>query len=163
MSESQTASDRQAARPPLPWSEPGILVGVDGSAEALDALAYAADIAPKLGLPVHGLVVWDYPTLQWSDGLGWYYPGTYDDLQRNAEELGTDAAARVFPDGPPDWFTSSAWNGSAARDLVAASKDAAMLVVGTRGHGGLTGLLLGSVSSACATHAHCPVLIVRDH
>jgi nucleotide-binding universal stress UspA family protein len=69
----------------------------------------------------------------------------------------------VFPDGPPDWFTSSAWNGSAARDLVAASKDAAMLVVGTRGHGGLTGLLLGSVSSACATHAHCPVLIVRDH
>jgi len=42
-----------------------------------------------------------------------------------------------------------------------ASEESTMLVVGTRGHGGFSGLLLGSVSSACAEHASCPVLVVR--
>ena len=42
------------------------------------------------------------------------------------------------------------------------SASASMLIVGSRGHGGFTGMLLGSVSAACAQHAHCPVLIMRD-
>ncbi|WP_349428315.1 universal stress protein [Microbacterium sp. LWS13-1.2] len=162
MSEPQSSSRPSADRRPFPWSEPGILVGVDGSAAALTALRYAVDIAPKLGHPVHALVVWDYPTLEWSDGVGWYYPGTYASLEGAAEEIASDAASSVFPSDTPDWFSSSTMNGRAARELVDASKDAAMLVVGTRGHGELTGLLLGSVSAACAAHAHCPVLIVRN-
>ena len=72
-----------------------------------------------------------------------------------------DAASTVFGDELPAWFTTSAQNGSAARVLIEASRGAQMLVLGTRGHGGFVGLMLGSVSSACATHAHCPVLIVR--
>lgn len=159
---SEANSSNPPRTPPSPFSsEPGILVGIDGSDSSITALRYAVDIAPKLGLPVHVLVVWDYPTLEWSDGLGWYYPGTYASLEADAEGIAVDAAREIFASDPPEWFTSSARNGRASRVLVDASQQAAMLVVGSRGHGALTGALLGSVSSACVAHAHCPVLVVR--
>jgi nucleotide-binding universal stress UspA family protein len=58
---------------------------------------------------------------------------------------------RVVLEGPP------------ALMLVEAAEEADLLVVGSRGYGGFTGLLLGSVSQQCAHHAHCPVVIVRSH
>ncbi len=145
----------------MPWSEPGILVGVDGSEASRSALDYAAQIAPKLGLPLHVLVVWDYPTLMWGDAYS-YSVGTFEALKADAEQIAADEVARVFPEEPPEWITSSARQGSAARTLIEASRGASMLVVGSRGHGGFAGLLLGSVSSACASHAHCPILVVRE-
>lgn len=145
--------------PSIPWSRPGILVGVDGSETAQAALDYAVEIAPKLELPVHALVVWNYPALTWGDAYSASIP--YETLQEHAEQVATQEETRVFPEGAPEWFTSGAWEGVPARELIRASSQAAMLVVGTRGHGGFTGLLLGSVSSQCASHAHCPVLVVR--
>ena len=74
-----------------------------------------------------------------------------------------DAARReVFPHSPPDWFTVGMERGQPAFVLLQHSADAEMLIIGTRGHGGFVGLLLGSVSSACVAHALCPVLVVPD-
>lgn len=144
----------------LPWAEPGILVGVDGSEPSRSALAYAAWLAPQLHLPVHALVLWEDPTLMWGEPYGYYGP-TAEESAAYAQQIAKDEAAKLFPDGAPGWFTTSATRGTAARSLIEASRQAAMLVVGSRGYGGFTGLLLGSVSSACVSHAHCPVVVTR--
>jgi nucleotide-binding universal stress UspA family protein len=73
----------------------------------------------------------------------------------------TAVAARFGPDVPP-WFSAQQIEGAAAEVLIRESRDAQMLIVGSRGHGGFAGLLLGSVSSACAEHATCAVLVLHD-
>jgi len=154
-------SPSPTSRVTIPWSQPGILVGVDGSDSSHAALSYAADLARTLGLPLHAVTVWDNPSLMWRDPYT-YFGEPQVDFEANAKQLVDAELARVFADEVPDWVTAAAQPGSAARALIDASSEAAMLVVGSRGHGGFAGLLLGSVSSACASHAHCPVLVVRD-
>jgi nucleotide-binding universal stress UspA family protein len=136
-------------------------VGCDGSPSSRRALRYAAEIAPQLHLPLHALVAWDYPNVQWGDNWSYYYPDMDADFPQNANEVAKQEAAAAFPGGIPDWVSSGARRGHPAQVLIDASRDAALLVVGSRGHGGFAGLLLGSVSHACASRAHCPVLVVR--
>ncbi len=157
------AEERAAAGEPvrLPWTKPGILVGIDGSEPSEAALEYAAWLAPRLQVPLHALVVWEDPPLMWGDTYGYYGPPS-EESAAYAAQIAEDEKAWLFPGGAPEWFTTSAVRGPAAQTLVEASSVAMMLVVGSRGHGGFTGLLLGSVSSACAAHAHCPVVIVRE-
>ncbi|MDQ1560876.1 MAG: hypothetical protein QOE85_217, partial [Actinomycetota bacterium] len=59
------------------------------------------------------------------------------------------------------WFTEVTFEGNADEILIEQSRGAEMLIVGSRGHGGIAGVLLGSVSAKCAEHAHCPVLIIH--
>lgn len=160
MTESARSTAATASPIEFPWSVPGILVGVDGSEESEAALQFAVRIAPQLHLPVHAVVVWDDPTLMWGDAYG-LYGAPIEEYESSAQQLAKDEAAWLFPDGVPEWFTFGAAHGRAAHTLIEASRDAAMLVVGSRGHGGFAGLLLGSVSSACAAHAHCPVVVAR--
>ncbi len=80
-------------------------------------------------------------------------------LDRDAREILDIAIAQAFGDHVPASLRSDLAEGNAAEVLRHASEGSAMLVVGTRCHGGLPGLLLGSVSSACAEHASCPVLV----
>jgi nucleotide-binding universal stress UspA family protein len=61
----------------------------------------------------------------------------------------------------PEWVSLTTYEGPAATALIDASKGAEMLVIGSRGHSGLAGVLLGSVSMACAERASCPVLVMH--
>jgi nucleotide-binding universal stress UspA family protein len=146
-------------------SGPGIVVGVDGSAESMRAVEWAAREAIAHNLPVHVVSVpevWPYHEP----------PGKMPDIgvagvtvraeREAAEQAVTDAAKRaaeLLPDLP---VTSSVPDGPAARQLLACAADATMLVVGSRGSGGFSGLTVGSLSRYLATHAPVPVVVVRE-
>ncbi|MFJ4691818.1 universal stress protein [Streptomyces sp. NPDC088766] len=81
-----------------------------------------------------------------------------------ATEAGTMLSGccdEVFGDAPPKDLRTTVRPGAATAVLLTESVGARMLVLGSRGHGGFTGLLLGSVSAACAEHALCPALIIH--
>lgn len=133
-----------------------IVVGVDGSAESLSALRRGARMAERLGCTLVGVTVWEYPP-SWPGyvmGSGW-------DPERDAHTISEDAAHDVFGATPPSWYSTVIRSGSAARQLIAQAEDAEMLIVGSRGLGGFTGLLLGSVSRSVVEHADCPVLVIH--
>lgn len=133
-----------------------ILVGVDGSDSSLDALRYAAKLSAALDLPLRAVTTWDYPALvDLYTSVGW----TPD---KDAAVLLDAALLDVFAGDPPANLTAAVVAGPAPHILIEESRHAEMLVLGSRGRGGFAGLLLGSVSATCATHAHCPVLVVRD-
>ncbi|GAA1448912.1 universal stress protein [Leifsonia poae] len=132
-----------------------IVVGVDGSATSISALRRAAHIAEGLHCNLVGVTVWQFPQ-SWPgyQNNGW-------SPENDAKSIASDAADAVFGGQPPDWYSSVVREGSPTRQLLNESTGAEMLVVGSRGLGGFAGLLLGSVSSACAAHATCPVLVVH--
>jgi nucleotide-binding universal stress UspA family protein len=70
--------------------------------------------------------------------------------------------AEVLGDGPAGAVSIRVVRGPAAPALIAAAADADLLVVGNRGHGAFTDMLLGSTSEHCASHASCPVVVVRQ-
>jgi nucleotide-binding universal stress UspA family protein len=133
-----------------------IVAGVDGSEHARDALRWAAHIAQAVGARVEAVIAWEYPA-----ALGWsVVPDDWDpaeDMRKVLQETVTD----VFGGQPPAGLQLLVQEGGAARVLIEACEGATMLVVGSRGHGGFSGLLLGSVSANVAEHAPCPVLIIH--
>lgn len=132
-----------------------IVVGVDGSEASLRALATAADLADSLGTGLQIVTTWKYFTEYNDIGVTDWSP------ENDAKEILDDAIGGQFGDMVPEWVTSGSAEGNPTKQLIDASEGAEMLVVGSRGHGGVVGLLLGSVSSACAEKAHCPVLVVH--
>jgi len=133
-----------------------IVVGIDGSESATAALRYARTLAEALHRPVRLLFAWHLPAFA---GGG---PLAYDwDPVEEGQRVLDDAVIDVYGSTPPPNLTTQVVESSPAAALVTASADASMIVVGSRGHGGFLGLLLGSVSSAVAEHADCPVLVVH--
>jgi nucleotide-binding universal stress UspA family protein len=143
-----------------------VIVGVDGSAGARAALLWAATEARLRETRLRVLHAWrfTYPEVA---GYGWgasveVLPhGGARDLRQAAEALLEDAAAYVASQRLDVEIECEAVEGAAAEVLVGAAGEADVLVVGSRGHGGFVGLLLGSVSQQCAHHARCPVVIVH--
>lgn len=132
-----------------------ILVAVDGSDSSKDALRTGARLAEALGAPLDAVLCWELPP---------FFEGFRDDEQqlrnRSARLLET-TLEEVFGDGRPGELRSRLVHGQPGTRLVEESEGAQMLVVGRRGRGGITGMFMGSVSSALVSHAHCPVLVVR--
>jgi nucleotide-binding universal stress UspA family protein len=79
-----------------------------------------------------------------------------------AEKFLKETVAEVVGEGSDVAIEEVTTEGPAAEVLVDAAEGADLLVVGSRGHGGFAGVMLGSVSQQCAQHASCPVVIVRS-
>jgi nucleotide-binding universal stress UspA family protein len=136
-----------------------IVVGVDGSEAADAAVAWAAAEAKlrHCGMVLMATVVPPVVT----SGFGTSFPPTMDlmgGLERSAQELLDETAKKC---NGVDVLTRVEI-GSASSVLIAASQSAALIVMGSRGRGGFTGLLLGSVGTQVAAHAQCPVAIIRS-
>ena len=85
------------------------------------------------------------------------------DFARFAEQALAQTVDEVFGPDHPGWLRTRVVEGHAAQVLVEASAGADLLVVGSRGYGGFYGVLLGSVSTYCVHHAHCPVTVIRPN
>lgn len=138
---------------PVPAGERRIVVGVDGSPESENALRWAAQLSRWTGAGIDALVAWQYPP------YGWTTPDW--DPAKDAGQALADTVDAAFGDEPPADVNLVTREGHAAQVLIDSSKTALVLLVGSRGRGGFAQALLGSVSSKCAEHASCPVLIVR--
>lgn len=138
-----------------------IVVGHDGSACADYALDTALGLAGQLQVPVVIVRAWSLAAAPRPPGWEFGYVSSFDEYATAVHgELVRDVHTRV------DRYSTlsvsyRAVHGGAAKSLIDISRDARMLVVGLRGHGGLVGMLLGSVSDQCVRHADCPVLVVR--
>ncbi|MEE1786711.1 universal stress protein [Streptomyces sp. SP17BM10] len=134
-----------------------IVVGVDGSPSSVDALRWAVGQARLEDAVVEALNVWQPPVTN-----GWSVPITaYEDLPGIARTILDDSVAAVRGSGAPVEIRTRVLAGGAASCLLDAAGGAELLVVGSRGHGGFAGALLGSVSQHCVQHAPCPVVVVR--
>jgi nucleotide-binding universal stress UspA family protein len=147
--------ERKMTEPQIPRAAP-VVVGVDGSDSSRQALIWAVQYAALIGAEVDAVISWNYPT-----GYGMGAVASDWNPGEDACGLLADTVASVLGDDVPVRLTQQVRQGNAAQVLLDETKDAQMLVVGSRGHGGFAGLLLGSVSAHCAEHAHCPVLVVH--
>lgn len=137
-----------------------IVVGVDGSEPSKNALRWADFISKATGSSIEAISVWRLPASA-AGGNGWGGSPNGKLFARDAVDSLKEQLDEVFGPTHPAGLHGGAYEGSAAKVLIDVSRDAHMLVLGSRGHGGFAGMLLGSVSAACAAHAACPVLVVH--
>lgn len=137
-----------------------IIVGIDGSPASKAALRWALEEAELRRLPLMAIYAYEYPLVSTTSqalhlietDFAEYRAAGERILDEALEEVASNASVqpeRIVMEGPP------------AAALIEAAGEDDLLVVGSRGHGGFAGLLLGSVSEQCARHARSPVVIVR--
>lgn len=139
-----------------------IVVGVDGSGSAQEALRFAVREARLRGAGLRVVTAWHMPNMTY--GGGGFGPGVNP---AGFEESATAAQEAAFAglgeqaDGVE--IERAVLMGQPAKVLTAEARGADLLIAGSRGHGGFAGhLLLGSVSHQCALYAPCPIVIVNE-
>jgi nucleotide-binding universal stress UspA family protein len=151
-----------------------ILLATDGSSEAEMASRTAVDLGKQTNSQLHVIHVWDiapsallYPEATDPEGVELPDPVLEDDLERRAEQRGRtvldEEAERVRSAGGR-LAKAHLMMGEPAREIVHLAEDigAGLVVIGSRGQGGIRRTLMGSVSDWVVRHAHCPVLVVRQ-
>lgn len=141
---------------------PGILVGIDGSEHAQKALEWAVREAGLRGTSLTVLAVHQVATNYWTGSPEKYAADAPEtEMVRQAAEDAVQKAVSQVEGPAPTSVTVRAVTGVASRELVAASADADLVVVGSRGGGGFSKMVLGSVTSQVTRHADSPVVVVR--
>lgn len=149
---------------------PAVVVGVDGSAGAREALRWALAEGRLRGVPVRVVHAWTFGYVGRIEGFP-YWDGSFgphgsagvdlSDLHSAAEGLLERSLAEVGDESDGVEIERLVIQGAAAAILVSAVAPGDLLVVGSRGHGGFVDVLLGSVSQQCVHHAPCPVVVVH--
>jgi nucleotide-binding universal stress UspA family protein len=151
-------------------------VGVDGSQGSLNALLWALGEARARKIPVHAVFAWNYHPPWVDPGLGTMFPLGYQpegsvpedefaDTTVSVEKLLDAAISKVTETDPdrasgPVPLTRETLRGHPAHALLESVSECDTLVVGSHGHGGFIGAVLGSVSQHVVSHARCPVVVV---
>jgi nucleotide-binding universal stress UspA family protein len=138
-----------------------VVVGVDGSDSSKAALAWAARYAELSGLPLIAVAAWQFP-IETSWGMAPSLPEDFNP-EAAARQMLEETRSEVVGDHSEIDLRLEVVRGHPSVELTERSKSASLVVVGSRGHGAFAGMLLGSVSEFLTTHAHCPVVVMRDH
>jgi nucleotide-binding universal stress UspA family protein len=151
-----------------------ILLATDGSSEAEMAARTAVDLGKQTNSELHVVHVWDiassallYPEAADPEGVALPDPVLEEALERRAEQRGREVleaeVERVRSAGVTV-AQSHLMMGEPAREIIHLAEDlgAGLVVMGSRGRGGIRRTLMGSVSDSVVRHAHCPVLVVRQ-
>ena len=133
-----------------------IVVAVDGSPSSEQALRWAVVQGAVTGGEVHAVTAWHLP-----DVYGWGAAIVDVDWAENSRTVLEQAIKETLDPAAADRVHRHVVEGHAAQELLDAAADADLLVVGSRGHGGFAGMLLGSVSQHVVAHATCPVVVVH--
>jgi len=137
-----------------------IVVGIDGSRHSQRALEWAISEASLRHLPLTVITVYRTMVGYWGGAVAFPEDHALAEKARKEAQEATDKALALAGAARPEKVTVEVLSGLPAEELVAVSKDADILVVGSRGTGGFARLLLGSVSTQVAHHAHCPVVVI---
>jgi nucleotide-binding universal stress UspA family protein len=149
--------------PARPGPEHDVVVGVDDSDAAARAVDAAAEVAEREGATLHVVRVAHSPSME-----AWAYAETAKGgteqthaVREDAEQSLAHVADHVRAQYPGVTVTTEVLYGDPGQSLADLGATAGLIVVGSRGHGGFTGMLLGSVSHRVIHDATCPVMVVR--
>jgi nucleotide-binding universal stress UspA family protein len=131
-----------------------IVIGFDGSPHSRAALRWSLDQAASLNGGVTAVLAWQVPLVS--------VPGAFDraELEEAYRQFLIKTVSEIVPSPKVPLATVLA-EGDPTQSLITASQGADMLVLGIRGRTGFAGLMLGSVSQACAANASCPVVLIK--
>lgn len=133
-----------------------VVAGIDGSDESQRALRWAVEYVQKVGGLVHAITVWHQPVQ-----FGYRLPTSDSELETRARQQLESAVEAVRGEFPSVDVRSRLIRGHVVDELVGLSPQADMMVLGNKGHGAFTGMMVGSVALKLVHHARCPVLVVR--